>query len=103
MSSLRNDPDGTTPPMHPAPSCATHDERIIFIEETVRDIKTALVGNKLGQRGVIPRLQEAEDKFAAHIVEDDRRFTKVESTIKWASGVVAGVIAAFKFWEYTQK
>jgi hypothetical protein len=96
-------PDDTTPPMKPAPSCATHDERMVFIEETVRDIKIALVGNKLGQKGVIPRLADAEEKFAAHIVEDDRRFTRVENTVKWASGALAGVVAAFKFWEFTKK
>lgn len=103
MSAARKHDPSDPSPMMPASACATNDDRLVFIERTVRDIHVALVGNDLGQKGVIPRQQEAEEKFAEHIVEDNRRFNKIEFTIKWASGAVAGLFAAIKFWEYLKK
>lgn len=80
MSPRRREPeeedhieDESRPPMLPASSCATSDERIEYIETTVRrmsetqhEIKVALLGSKYGQIGVFPRLDKVEAKVDAH-------------------------------------
>tara|TARA_R110000868_G_scaffold40556_1_gene139827 strand:- start:511 stop:780 length:270 start_codon:yes stop_codon:yes gene_type:complete len=76
--------------MMPAPACVTNDERIAFIEITVRDtnaqvrdLTIALTGNALGQKGIIPRLTSVEDKLETH----DRKL------LVWGAGLT--VMASF--------
>lgn len=87
MTFSKPKPDDTIPPMRSASACVTHDDRLIYIEETVRDIKTALVGNKLGVKGIVPRLDDVERAVDSH----DRKL------LVWGSGFTALWLAIVAF------
>jgi hypothetical protein len=61
----------------PAPPCLADDLK--EIRDTVDRIHTALIGNDLGQKGIIPRLADAEKKLEEH----DRQF------LRWAAVISA--------------
>ena len=89
--------EGSNPPL-PAPPCVTNEdlaEEIQHIKVGVYEIKMALTGNKLGTKGVIPRLDELEVKQES----SDRKL------IKW-SGMAAGaglLLATLKDWVLPHK
>ncbi len=60
--------DATQPPTPGPPCVATSDvaARLDRIEDGMRDIKTALIGNaKLGHRGLVTRVESIEETVAA--------------------------------------
>jgi hypothetical protein len=85
---FKHQEDETTPPL-PAAPCVSIEEvgsHIQTIRSDIREIKTALVGNRLGQKGIIPRLETVEATVEKH----DRKL------FLWGSILtVVGIVAAF--------
>ena len=86
-----NQSDETKPPMRPAAPCAMispeADLRLKSMEDTLHEIKGALVGNpKLGHKGLCQRLETIETRVEAH----DRKL------LVWGS-VITAFLTAFEF------
>lgn len=81
--------DDSVPPI-PAPSCVLAPEDVITIMSDIREIRIALTGNKLGQRGVFPRLDALETSVERH----DRKLL-IWGAILSAAGVVVVFLKDF--------
>lgn len=79
-------PDDSNPPL-PAPPCFADPDvhvRLASMEETLKEIRTAVIGNpKLGHRGLVCRVDAVEAKVETH----DRKL------VLWGGIVTAGFTA----------
>lgn len=80
MAPRRQDPNETQPPFEEKLTGADVLDVLSEMRSSMREIKTALVGKpELGQKGVIPRLEEVEKVQADHTKK-----------IIWISAAVGG-------------
>lgn len=95
---MQSQPVDSNPPMLPAAGCITNEDLWVVVQRLdtgQREILGALKGNNLGNKGVLPRLDDIEER-------QDKQDRKM---IKWGGMVAGGAVALtmLKDWIFPHK